>query len=162
MKKININTECTVYQDISELSEMDRQLIVAAKLSAEKAYAPYSNFKVGAAILMEDDTIITGNNQENAAYPSGLCAERTAVFYAASQFPNKRFKKIAITAISPSGGMKNPVPPCGSCRQSLLEYENKFGQPIEIMLIAEVGEVYVFESVNALLPFSFNSSYLSK
>ena len=160
MELLTLTTKVKYYTSLSELSEEDRQLVEKSYQSAKNAYSPYSNFKVGAAILLENGTVITGNNQENAAYPSGLCAERTAVFYASSQFPETPFLKIAITSINPKQKGTKPVSPCGSCRQSLLEYEQKFNRKIEVILAAENGEVYIFDSIAQLLPYSFGASDL--
>ena len=128
--------------------------------ATKKSYSPYSNFKVGAALLMEDDSVIIGNNQENAAYPSGMCAERVAIWKAGSNFPNKKVKKLAIAAISTNKTVDKPVGPCGACRQTLLEYEINQEEPIEVLFMGEIGKVVKAESVTSLLPFSFDSSYL--
>lgn len=160
MKKINIEASGILYDDISELSEEDRNLMNAAIEATKNSYSPYSNFKVGAALLMEDDTIITGSNQENAAYPSGMCAERVAIWKAGATFPGKKVKKIAITANSPKLTVDKPVGPCGACRQALLEYEINQEEPMEILFMGEVGKVVKVESITAMLPFSFDGSYL--
>lgn len=160
MKKINIAASGTLYEDIQELSEEDRKLMEAAIQATQTSYSPYSGFKVGAALLMEDDTIITGSNQENAAYPSGMCAERVAIWKAGATFPGKKVKKIAITANSANRTVDKPVGPCGACRQTLLEYEINQEEPMEIIFMGEVGKVVKAESITALLPFSFDSSYL--
>lgn len=160
MKTLDFVARVKVYEDRSELPEDWLKLLGMAGQAAKKAYTPYSHFQVGAALLLNNGEIITGNNQENAAYPSGLCAERTAVFYASAQYPDVPLNKIAITAISPNEKLARPISPCGSCRQTLLEYEQKFQQHIEVLLSGEEGEIYVFQSVEDLLPFSFSSSYL--
>ncbi|CAI8340375.1 MAG: Cytidine deaminase [Flavobacterium sp. SCGC AAA160-P02] len=160
MKEINIDTKAFVYEDINELTDVDKNLMQAAIKVAINAYAPYSGFSVGAALLMEDDSIITGNNQENAVYPSGMCAERVAIWKAGSSFPNKKVKKIAITAISSHKKVDRPVGPCGSCRQTLLEYEINQSENIEIMFKGEVGKVVKTNSIASLLPFSFDNSFL--
>lgn len=160
MKMINFTANVKVLPDDKELSAEDRNLVLKARESAKQAYSPYSHFKVGAAILLGQDTIITGNNQENAAYPSGLCAERTAAFYASSQYPDLPFRKIAVCSIHPAQKGKTPVSPCGACRQALLEYEHKFKKSIEVILVAEEGEIYIFDSVASLLPYSFTSDEL--
>ncbi|MDR3047280.1 MAG: cytidine deaminase [Bacteroidales bacterium] len=154
MKTIDLTITTQHYESLSELSEEMQQLVAAAKQSASRAYAPYSQFKVGAAILLQNGEVITGNNQENAAYPSGLCAERTAAFYASSQYPNTPFLQLAIFATGSKGTLSKPVTPCGSCRQALLEYENKFKNNITIIL-ANDQECYVLDSIKSLLPFSF-------
>jgi cytidine deaminase len=155
-----IQTEVKIISDRTNLSVKDADLLAIAHEAARNAYAPYSHFKVGAAILLKNGHIISGNNQENAVYPSGLCAERVALFYAASQFSETPIAKIAITAIGTEKEVMQPVPPCGSCRQALLEYEIKFGEPIEIIMAGEKGEIYVVKSVSELLPLTFNSEFL--
>lgn len=149
--------------DYSELSDQDRHLVDEAKHATERSYAPYSKFHVGAAILLDNGEVVTGSNQENAAYPSGTCAERTACYYASARYPDVPMKKIAIAAWTRlhDGGDKDwedyfqavPISPCGACRQALLEYEAKFG-PIEVILYGK-DEIYIVPSVKALLPFSF-------
>lgn len=160
MKKINIATSATIYENLSELSEGDRSLLAEALKATDNAYAPYSNFRVGAALLLENDQIILGSNQENAAYPSGMCAERVAIWRAGSAFPNVKFKKIAITATSNKTSVDEPVGPCGACRQAMLEYEVNQKEPIEIIFMGETGKIVKTESVVSLLPFSFDASYL--
>ncbi len=160
MKKIEISTQATVYKEFSELSNDDKMLMQKAIEAREKAYAPYSNFNVGAAILLENNEIVLGNNQENAAYPSGMCAERVAVWRAGSEFPNVKVLKIAITASSTKTKVDKPIGPCGACRQSLSEYEIKQKQPFQVLFMGEVGEVVKTESLLSLLPFSFDSAYL--
>lgn len=160
MKKINIEASGVLYDSIHELSEVDRNLMEAAVEATKNSYSPYSKFKVGAALLMEDNTIITGSNQENAAYPSGMCAERVAIWKAGATFPGKKVRKIAITANSPNMTVDKPVGPCGACRQTLLEYEINQEEPMEILFMGEVGQVVKVESITAMLPFSFDGSYL--
>lgn len=159
-KKIKINTEFEVYDSIEDLTKQDQDLLCLAKKAMEKAYAPYSNFFVGAALLMENGVIVTGNNQENAAYPSGLCAERVAIYHASSQHPDVKIKAIAITARTDSKVLKNPVSPCGSCRQSMSEYEVKFKTPIKIIMHGQEGPVYISASISNLLPLTFTSESL--
>jgi len=160
MKKININTAAVVYDTLSDLSQEDAMLMGKAVEAREKAYAPYSNFKVGCALLLDNGEIVLGNNQENAAYPSGMCAERVAIWKAGSAYPNMKVKKLAITAASTTTEVNKPVGPCGACRQTLLEYENNQKEPIEIIFMGEVGKIAKVESLVSLLPFSFDSSYL--
>lgn len=148
------NTECGL-----EITD----LIDQAKAVSKKAYAPYSNFNVGAAIQLANGEIITGNNQENVAFPSGLCAERSAAFYAKSQYPNETIESIAITAFSESFEVTNPITPCGSCRQALLEYENQQESSIKVIMTSVSGEtVYIVNSIKDLLPFCFNEDNLRK
>lgn len=160
MKEINTGTSAFIFQDIDELSTVDKNLMEAAIQAAKNAYAPYSGFSVGAALLMDDNSIIIGNNQENAAYPSGMCAERVAIWKAGSSYPNKKVKKIAITAISSNKKLDKPVGPCGACRQTLLEYEVNQKEAMEIFFMGEIGTVVKANSIASLLPFSFDSSYL--
>ena len=145
--------------DLNDMLEQDKALIYKAMEIREKAYAPYSSFWVGASILLSNQQIITGNNQENAAYPSGLCAERTALFYAKANYPEEKIIKIAIC------GDNNKVPkgeittPCGSCRQALLEYECTQGAPITVFCASSQGKVLEVSSIKELLPFCFELLY---
>lgn len=161
MKKIDLSSSATTFNSMSELSVEDKSLMQNAIKAREKAYAPYSKFKVGAALLLDNNKIVLGNNQENAAYPSGMCAERVAIWKAGSEFPNMKVKKIAITASSENTTVNKPVGPCGACRQTLSEYEINQKEPIEIIFMGEVGEIVKVESLGTLLPFSFDSSYLT-
>ena len=160
MREMNTDSTAFIYTDINELSDVDKKLMEAAIEITKTAYAPYSGFNVGAALLMDDDSIITGNNQENAAYPSGICAERVAIWKAGSSFPNKKIKKIAITAVSSNKQLDKPVGPCGACRQAMLEYEINQAEDVEVIFMGEVGNVVKTKSIASLLPFSFDSSYL--
>jgi cytidine deaminase len=160
MKEINTGTSAFIFRDINELPIADKNLMEEAIKAAKMAYAPYSRFSVGAALLMEDNSIISGNNQENAAYPSGMCAERVAIWKAGSSYPNKKVKKIAITAVSSNKQLDKPVGPFGACRQTLLEYEVNQKEDMEILFMGEIGNVVKTNSIASLLPFSFDSSYL--
>jgi cytidine deaminase len=160
MRNIEISTSATLYKDLPELDSEDKLLMDKAIIAREKAYAPYSKFSVGAALLLENGEIVLGNNQENAAYPSGMCAERVAIWSVGSEFPDVKIVKLAISAKSLHKLVNQPVGPCGACRQSLLEYEFKQEQPFEILFMGEVGEVVKVPSVTSLLPFSFDNSYL--
>lgn len=160
MKKIDIQTSATIFDSVSELSSEEQNLMNNAIEARKKAYAPYSKFKVGAALLLDNGKIISGNNQESAAYPSGMCAERVAIWKAGSDFPNMKVKKIAITAASTENLVNKPVGPCGACRQTLSEYEINQKEPIEIIFMGEIGQIVKTESLLSLLPFSFDSSYL--
>lgn len=158
MRKIKLEIEigtCTY----NELSQEDRELIDQAKMATTRSYAPYSRFKVGAAALLENGIIVTGTNQENAAYPSGLCAERTTLFYANSQYPDQPVKTLAIAARTESGFLESPIPPCGSCRQVLMETEQRYNQPMRILLYGE-KEVFIINGTKDLLPLSFGSEFL--
>ena len=160
MKKIEIATSAILFSELSELSVEDKMLMDKAVEARKKAYAPYSKFNVGAALLLENNEIVLGNNQENAAYPSGMCAERVAIWKAGSEFPGVKIVKLAITASSSIKKVDKPVGPCGACRQSLSEYEIKQKQSFEVLFMGEVGEIVKTESLLSLLPFSFDSSYL--
>ncbi len=159
MKEINLTTKIRVYP-IDECSDTEKKLIDAAKRATQDAYSPYSNFKVGAALLLENGKIITGNNQENAAYPSGLCAERTAVFFANANYPNQRIEAIAVAAHYKGEFTKDVITPCGACRQVLLEVENRYKSKMSILLYGGNDEVYQIESIKDLLPLSFGEDRL--
>jgi cytidine deaminase len=161
MEKIKISFELDVYGNIDELDPSDRKLMRAAMKQCDHAYAPYSNYFVGAALLLEDGQIILGSNQENAAYPSGLCAERVAIYAAGANFPGKKVKKIAITARKSATEIFEAVTPCGACRQAMSEYENLQKEPFEVLLTGPDGKIYVSKSVDNLLPLKFSSSNLS-
>ena len=126
----------------------------------KNAYAPYSKFRVGAAILLDNGEVVVGSNQENAAYPSGLCAERVAIFYAGAIYPEAIILKIAITAASDNNKTTSPVPPCGACRQSIAEYEIRQESPIEIYYMGESGSIHQSTSLKNLLPFMFDNKLL--
>ena len=158
MKQIDLTTKITVYS-YDECTEVEKSLIDAAKEASSNAYVPYSRFHVGAALLLENGKIITGNNQENAAYPSGLCAERTAVFYANAQYPDQKIEALAVAAFYNEKFTDDLISPCGSCRQVLLEVESRYNSPVKIMLYKN-GEVYVAESMSSLMPLSFTKDAL--
>ncbi len=160
MEKIKIFSEITVYENVNELPTDVQQLMQDAVAIREKAYAPYSHFRVGAALLLDNDVVVTGNNQENAAYPSGMCAERVAIWAAGSQYPDNKVLKMAITARSEMHKLDQPIPPCGACRQAIAEYEVKQDKFIEIYFMGEIGKVYKSDSLHDLLPLIFDSSNL--
>lgn len=160
MKKIEINTTFSVFQSIDELSQESKSLMENAVEIRKKAYAPYSKFRVGAALLLDNGKIVLGSNQENAAYPSGLCAERVAIFQSGAIYPEAKIIKMAISAASDNNKTTTPIPPCGACRQSIFEYEFKQNTPIEIYFMGESGEVYKSESIKNLLPLSFDKNFL--
>lgn len=143
------------HDSLDKAPEDIRNLMIKAQEIREKAYAPYSKFMVGAAILDSEGNIYLGNNQENAAYPSGLCAERTAIFAAGANFPNVKIKAICITGTSLLKETNEPIPPCGACRQSLLEYENRQKDYIPVYFMGQKGEVICSPSIQNLLPFIF-------
>lgn len=160
MKEIKIESTIYVFDTLEELPKDIVLLMNKAIEAREKAYAPYSNFNVGAALLLDNNEIITGSNQENASYPSGLCAERTAIYYANSQYPNNRIVRMAITAGSKKNKTESPIPPCGACRQAISEYEVKQNSAIEIYFMGEVGKIAKSNSLANLLPFIFDKSVL--
>lgn len=160
MQTLKIETVLNVFENFDELPKDVKSLMEEAKNARSKAYAPYSKFLVGAALLMDNGQIITGNNQENASYPSGLCAERTAIFYAGSQFPKSKIVRMAIIAGSINNPTTAPIPPCGACRQSIAEYEIKQEAPIEIYFMGETGNVIKSDSLSNLLPLMFDKSFL--
>ena len=154
MKQMNITVPVEVLE-YDELSAEQARLVDEARKATYRSYAPYSKFNVGAAILLGNGETIAGSNQENAAFSSGTCAERSACFYAHAQYPDTDFKAIAIAARDNTGEfIENPIPPCGSCRQSLLEYEVLAGHPVEVILVGR-EKLYRLPSVTSLLPLSF-------
>ena len=138
----------------ADLAAEDRALLQAAEQALKNAYAPFSKFQVGAAVRLSDGSIVTGNNQENAAFPSGLCAERTALFYAHAHYPHLKVEAVAIAAAAEGVLVAEPVYPCGACRQVMLESEKRAGQPVKVIMGSR-GRVQVVEEVGALLPLSF-------
>jgi cytidine deaminase len=158
--ELQITITITVINSEQDLAEKDRNLYRLAQQAADRAYAPYSNFLVGAALLLEDGAVHLGNNQENAAYPSGLCAERTAIFGMSANFPGKKIKAIAIAARRREESEFLAVTPCGSCRQVMAEYENKQNEPIRVLMKAEGEKFYCCRSVSDLLPLHFSKDSL--
>jgi cytidine deaminase len=160
MKTIEIRTIINELSDHSQLSASDKVLVEKATHTAREAYAPYSGFKVGAALTLEDQTIITGNNQENAAYPSGLCAERVALFSASAMHPKTRISSLAIAALKDQKKVSNPIYPCGSCRQVMIEIEDRQAAPIRLILVGE-SRVHILENCRQLLPMGFDKKSLN-
>lgn len=156
MKELKITSVIKIYQ-FGELSTADQELIIAAKEAAERSYAIYSKFSVGAATRLANGTIVTGSNQENAAYPSGICAERTTLFYANSQYPDQPVEVLAVAARTEADFIPNPIPPCGACRQVMLETEVRYNHPFRILLYGK-EEIYEINRVGDLLPLSFDAS----
>ena len=142
-----------------ELTPEEKQLVEEARQATYRSYSPYSRFSVGASVLLANGLILSGSNQENAAYPSGLCAERTVLFYANSQYPNQPITMMAIAARSEKGFTERPITPCGACRQVLAETERRFEQPIRILLYGET-ETIIIDGVKDLLPFLFNDNLM--
>lgn len=140
---------------MSSISSQDQELLQHAIDYAHNAYAEYSNFHVGAAVLLDNGVLVCGNNQENVAYPSGLCAERVAVFAAAAQYPGTTIKTIAVSAFSTKFDFSRPIPPCGACRQAIAEYEVRQKSPVRMILGGPKGKIHVIEGVSNLLPLMF-------
>jgi cytidine deaminase len=156
MKDLTIKSIIKVCQ-YDELSDEDKKLIDQSIEATKRSYAPYSKFSVGAAALLDNGITVTGNNQENAAYPSGLCAERTTLFYANSQYPESAVKTLAIAARTERDFIDTPIPPCGACRQVILETEKRFSNSIRILLYGKKC-IYIVEGIGSLLPLSFDAS----
>jgi cytidine deaminase len=159
MKTKEIKIIVYEFANIEELPVNDQQLLAKAREATSLAYAPYSGFHVGAAILLENGKVITGNNQENSAYPSGLCAERVAMFYANANYPDTAVKTIAVSAAKNGVLIKEAVKPCGACRQALAETEVRFHSPIRIILDGQ-DNILVLQGVESLLPLSFSKKDL--
>jgi cytidine deaminase len=156
MTSKEIKIAYTEYASLDELEPKDKELAQAAIDATAQAYAPYSKFNVGAAVLFEDGVIVKGSNQENAAYPSGLCAERTALFYASASRPDKPMTAIAIAASQNGELLETPVTPCGACRQVMAQYQLKSGLPMMVLLIG-AHSILKLERIDDLLPFIFDS-----
>jgi len=154
MKEIILQTKFTEYEVNTQLPKEINSLITEARTAAKNAYAPYSGFRVGAAVLLGNGVVVTGNNQENAAYPSGLCAERTALFYASAQYPKFPVIAIAISTINRTATPSDIAKPCGACRQVMAEYEDIAGKPIQIILDS-TDKILVLNGIDNLLPLRF-------
>jgi cytidine deaminase len=158
MKQTEIKSEFTEYDSASELNSTEQKLILEAENAAKDAYAPYSQFKVGSAVLLENGKIIIGSNQENSSYPSGLCAERVALFAASAQNPGIKITHIAVTSSS-----QNPAAPCGACRQAIAEYETLHNHPINILLkSSSSGKIILANGIKNFLPLMFSRKDLGK
>lgn len=153
MEQIDINISIESYQ-LDELSSQDQELVQAAIKATKNAYANYSRFYVGAALRLENGKMVIGANQENAAFPSGLCAERTAVFAAQANYPDSPIETLAIVGRNEKGILSDPITPCGACRQVILEIEDRYKKPIKILLYG-TQKIYCVRSVKDLLPLSF-------
>lgn len=160
MRELKIETKLFVFENENELPPNIGELLKEAKKARLNAYAPYSKFAVGAAILLDNNEVITGSNQENASYPSGLCAERTAIYYAGAKYPKAKILKIAVVAGALQNETNQPIPPCGACRQAIAEYEVNQKSPIEIYFMGTVGNVIKSNSLENLLPLIFDKSQL--
>ncbi|MFM9985082.1 MAG: cytidine deaminase [Flavobacteriales bacterium] len=155
-------TEVEEFDSPELLPEDEQRLLQEAILAKNNAYAPYSQFKVGAALLMENGLVIHGNNQENMAYPSGLCAERVAFFAAGAHYPGMPIHKVAITAASEKFPSDHPIAPCGACRQAMLEYEMNQKTPITLIMRGTTGKIYRISGIRQLLPIYFHEEGLKK
>lgn len=155
-----IKTTIRIFDSVTELPQQVQDLMKSAVKARESAYAPYSKFKVGAALRLENNVIINGSNQENASYPSGLCAERTAIYAAGANYPNQKIKTIAITATSEKHDVLEPIAPCGACRQAIAEYEQKQKEPIQIYFTGTSGKVIYVKALLDILPLAFDNKFL--
>lgn len=160
MEKRRQEFEYILFDSFEELSSEHQQLMGSAIVARKDAYAPYSKFQVGAAVLLENGKTVIGSNQENASYPAGVCAERVAILHAGAKYPGVEIKTIAISATSENHQVNKPVSSCGICRQSMAEYEQKQKAPIAILMMGEIGPVIQCDSVLDLIPFAFDSSFL--
>lgn len=162
MKVRNINIRIEEYENEGQLAKEDQSLMNEAKHAIDSSYAPYSAFHVGAAALLESGLVITGSNQENGAYPSGLCAERVALFNAKHQYPEESIKALAITAHADHFSIDHPIAPCGACRQVISEVQNRQTQNIRIILKGDKGAVQVIDGIENLLPLMFKEEKLKR
>lgn len=162
MKENKIEFSYLQFDSSSQLNETDATLLEKAREVTKQAYAPYSNFHVGAVAILENGAFVSGTNQENASYPVGICAERVLLGNAATQYPGVAIKTIAISYRSSHDASDKPISPCGMCRQALVEYEVRLNHPIRVILSGLSGEVQIIEKANFLLPFAFTSSNLNK
>jgi len=157
MKSKSLQLHYQEYTSIHELNEQEQLLLNKAIAQTKNSYSPYSEFKVGAALELENGVFVLGSNQENAAYPSGLCAERTALFTAGANHPEEQVKAIAIAAQSDKYKVNGPVFPCGACRQVMAETEQRGAAPMKVIVGNSTGKVLVFSSIQSLLPFRFDN-----
>lgn len=160
MQKKQYEFSYEVYEDASELDKADAQLIEQARNATQNAYAPYSHFRVGAAAYLDNGLIVTGVNQENASYPAGICAERTLMATASNLYPGVAIRSLAVSYHNENGPSDHPISPCGICRQSIQEFEQRTGKPMRLLLSGMEGKVYVIAAGNLLLPFAFTSDEL--
>ena len=162
MKHASLNIPVQIFPDRKSLDPDDATLLESAHSAAENAYAPYSKFRVGAAIRLSNGQTVIGSNQENASFPAGICAERVALSAASSLFPGIAIMGLALTYINESSVSDHPISPCGICRQSLAEYEQRFGQSIRLILGGISGEIFIINRATDLLPFAFNGQELKQ
>ena len=160
MKQTSIHIPVQIFPDFQALEATDAHLFDAARKATGNAYAPYSKFRVGVAVRLENGQIITGSNQENASFPAGICAERVTLSAASAVYPGIAVTDLALTYINESDNSNHPISPCGICRQTLAEYEQRFGRSIRLILGGISGEIYVINRATDLLPFAFSSQEL--
>lgn len=162
MKKEQYSFQFEVFNSINNLSKKDANLLQHSRAITKTAYAPYSNFFVGAAALLSNGEIVKGTNQENASYPVGICAERSLLASAAALFPDANIQTMAISYINQKGNSNHPISPCGMCRQALLEHEVRYHHPIKLILSGTEGKVYIIKKSSLLLPLNFTGDDLKK
>ena len=160
MRKEQFICPYEVYDNLDEMTSQDAELVRKAHEATAHSYAPYSKFHVGAAVRLANGVIVTGNNIENAAYPSGLCAERVTMFAAMAQYPGVPFEALAVTAHSESKVIDEPVAPCGACRQVMVEVEQLSKRPLRVLCQGETGPVFAFDGIESLVPFIFLDKFL--
>src|SRR5450755_1178189 len=161
MRVESLNIPIQIFPDFKTLVTEDALLLEAAYKATGDAYAPYSNFRVGVALRLSNGNILTGSNQENASFPAGICAERVVLSAASASFPDVEMTGLALTYINETGAGNRPISPCGICRQTLAEYEQRFGKPIRLILGGMSGEIYIINRATDLLPFAFSSHELN-
>ncbi len=160
MEKRHIGFELKVFESLDEMTKEDAVLVQEAEKAKQTSHSPYSRFSVGAALLLESGKIVLGSNQENASFPAGLCAEGVALFHAGANYPKEKIMAIAVVAASEENILDQPAAPCGICRQSISEYENKQKSPIRIIMKGQIGPIYACDSISDLLPLGFDSTFL--
>lgn len=160
MRHFDIITHCLEYDSLEELDDADRILLERAMKAGRDAYAPYSQYYVGAAVRLSNGSVLTGNNQENVAYPSGLCAERVALFAASALYPGIPVESLAIAGRAQNFTITEPVTPCGACRQVIAEYEQLHDKPVRLIMMGEQSRIWLVESIRHLLPLMFTADQL--
>ncbi len=161
MKHTSLHIPVQIFQDFTELNPSDALLLEAARKATGHAYAPYSNFRVGAAVMLIDGQTLSGSNQENASFPAGICAERVVLSAASATFPGTAIISLALTYVNKSSTSNRPISPCGICRQTLAEYEQRFNHPIRMILGGISGEIFIVNRATDLLPFAFSNQELN-
>lgn len=161
MKHTSLHIPVQIFQDFTELDPSDALLLETAREATGHAYAPYSDFRVGASVRLIDGQILSGSNQENASFPAGICAERVVLSAASATFPGTAIVSLALTYVNKSSTSNRPISPCGICRQTLAEYEQRFYHPIRLVLGGISGEIYIISRATDLLPFAFSNKELN-